>query len=221
MKTFEKAMALGLAATVFLTGCAALARECRSISGQVLRLHILANSDSEEDQALKLRVRDRILTDYSAAFSGGESIDQAKKAVAENLEAIRQTAREEVLAAGYDYQVTAALTNMDFDPRQYGSLTMPAGRYDALRIEIGSGEGQNWWCVMFPPLCIPAASPDGAEGYFTPQEEALLSTDHRLEPRFALVEWARGLGAPREGTALEESAGEAILRLEQDEGRGS
>lgn len=135
-----------------------------------LRLHILANSDSEDDQNLKLEVRDKLLEKYSTALSSAEEMDEAKESISLLLPDIERDAREWVRTAGYDYDVTASLGEEWYDTREYGEYALPAGRYTSLRIIIGEGGGRNWWCVMYPPLCTEIAterapSDDALYGY--------------------------------------------------------
>lgn len=130
---------------------------CEDISNKVLRLHIIANSDSFEDQNLKLKVRDRILRDFKFETSGIKTVNEAEIFAEENIDTIKSIAQDEVFNNGFDYPVNAELVNMYFNTRIYTDVTLPAGNYDALRITIGEARGKNWWCVMFPPMCIPSA----------------------------------------------------------------
>ncbi len=139
---------------LFLGATSVYARNARyEIAKNVLRLHIIANSDGEKDQALKLRVRDRILEEYKDELSGNESIEQTRCMIYGNLANIKQTAEKEVALAGYDYTVNVYLAKDYFPTKKYADITLPAGKYEALRVEIGNAQGHNWWCVMFPPLC--------------------------------------------------------------------
>jgi stage II sporulation protein R len=156
----EKAILCGFIIVViatFSSGFSAFANSCDEIRGKVFRLHILANSDSSEDQALKLKVRDRILSASSEIFTSSGDKAQALLVVKNNLDKIESIAQDEVNKQGYIYPVKATVVNMYFTTRTYGSVTLPAGDYDALRITIGKAEGHNWWCVLFPPLCLPSA----------------------------------------------------------------
>jgi stage II sporulation protein R len=139
------------------TSFTVFAQQCDDIRDKVFRLHILANSDSAADQALKLKVRDQILAVSGDLFATTGDKAQAEETVKENLSRITQIAQQEVQQEGYTYQVTAHVVNMYFTTRTYGNVTLPAGYYDALRIEIGAAKGHNWWCVLFPPLCLPSA----------------------------------------------------------------
>lgn len=155
-KLLEKSLCLALVLTVLMsfTGFAA---GCEDIPNRVLRLHVLANSDSAEDQALKLKVRDRVLAESAAVLGSASSRAEAEERAARALPRLREAAADEVKRQGYDYPVGVELTNMYFTTRQYGDVTLPAGSYDALRVTVGSGRGHNWWCVIFPPMCLPAA----------------------------------------------------------------
>lgn len=160
-KKLEKAIIFGLVLTVsvaFISQFSQFSAQCDDIRSKVLRLHILANSDSSEDQALKIKVRDRILTASSELFKKSADKEEAEKNVRENLDKIKKVAEDEVKREGFDYAVNAELVNMYFTTRTYDNVTLPAGNYDAVRITIGKAAGHNWWCVLFPSLCIPAAS---------------------------------------------------------------
>lgn len=125
----------------------------RGLESKITRLHILANSDSSVDQWLKIRVRDAIIQSTDI-LEGGYSKDRIN---ADLLEEIENIACFTVKSSGFDYDVTAYFTNMYFDTRVYDGFAIPAGYYDAVRVEIGEGKGKNWWCVLFPPLCAPLA----------------------------------------------------------------
>ena len=140
-----------------LCSMASFSQQCQNIRESVLRLHVLANSDSQEDQALKLKVRDRILLESEHLMDHVSNRQEAKQIASQHLPELEAAAQDEIQKQGYDYPVEIRLENTYFNTRQYGSVTLPAGQYDALRVLIGSGEGHNWWCVMFPPMCLPAA----------------------------------------------------------------
>ncbi|MCD8110206.1 MAG: stage II sporulation protein R [Clostridiales bacterium] len=126
----------------------------QGISDKILRFHVLANSDSSEDQALKLKVRDEVGTCLSAMLSDAASMEESENIVLENLTEIEQLASEVIQEEGYDYDVTVSLENCRFPEKTYGIYTFPSGNYEALRVVIGDGEGQNWWCVLYPNLCF-------------------------------------------------------------------
>lgn len=183
------ALALGLVFTISVSSFSAFARDCDGIRKSVLRLHILANSDSDADQALKLAVRDKILALDSRMFEGAQSLSEAKEAALQQLELVRAAALEEIRSQGYDYNVSVELANMYFSTREYDAFTLPAGYYDALRVTIGSGKGHNWWCVLYPPLCLPAAESGKELGdVLTDEELAIVEGKNEYRFRFALVE---------------------------------
>ncbi len=154
----------GLLLAILLSSLMAFGGQCREVRGQVLRLHILANSDSQEDQTLKLQVRDAVLAAAGDLFAGAQKLEQAEQTAEEHLEIIREAAREEIRCRGYDYPVQVELVqDMYFETRTYDTATLPAGRYDAVRVTIGKAEGRNWWCVLFPPMCVEAAASGPAE----------------------------------------------------------
>lgn len=172
----------------------ALSAEAKEICNNTLRLHMLANSDSNEDQSLKLKLRDALLAEYSTALAWSGGIDQAVEATAEKLPEIEAFLEQKALELGYAYPIKASLVGMHFDTRVYSDqVTMPAGYYQALRITIGEGKGQNWWCVMYPPLCIPAATPQDAK---TIEDKiAHLNSNTKFIPKFAIIELTQELGS--------------------------
>lgn len=162
--------------------------QCEEISEKVLRLHILADSDSEEDQQLKLKVRDAILEESESLFSTSQNKADAMKIIVKNKERIERLAKETLQANGCTDSVTAELTEVYFNTRTYGEITMPAGYYDALQVKIGSGEGKNWWCVLFPAMCVPSATSVQMEDVLTAEEMNVLEEDG-YAVRFKIVEW--------------------------------
>lgn len=194
MKKIEISVLIGLVMTILIGSITTFATDCSQIREDVLRLHILANSDTDEDQALKLKVRDRILSESSELFENPTTLEEAKSSVIDHIEKVRQTAQDEVYANGYDYQVNAEIVNMYFTTRQYETFTLPAGMYDAVRITIGEAKGHNWWCVLYPPLCLPAAQPEEEiEQALTEEEADLVTRNPQYEVRFAVVEWFEDL----------------------------
>ena len=132
--------------------------QCGNISNDVFRLHILANSDSEYDQSVKLKIRDRVLEYSKSLFESAKSKEEAESLISQNLDNITRVAQNELQNLGCGQNVKAEIKKMYFTTRYYDSYTLPSGMYDALRITIGSGKGHNWWCVMYPSICISAAS---------------------------------------------------------------
>lgn len=156
-----------------------LQEEQTQLAGQMIRLHVIANSDTEGDQALKLAVRDRILEQAQQIYPGCTSRAQAEERLRQNLSVLEQAGEAVIEEQGYSYSVHAELTECWFPTKEYGSFALPAGEYTALRVVIGEGEGQNWWCVAFPPLCVGAASQTVEEaleaGYFTDRQVRLMT----------------------------------------------
>lgn len=154
----QAALLIGFITAVFCEGICAYAESRRGITEDVFRLHVIANSDSDEDQALKLRVRNAVLEASADIFGGAVSAADAKRLSEENLQLFEAAAAAEIAASGYDYPVRCEVGTVHFDRRVYGSAELPEGDYSALRVIIGEGEGKNWWCVMFPALCLPAVT---------------------------------------------------------------
>lgn len=189
MKLFEKSLCLALILTVLFsfTGFAA---SCEDIPNRVLRLHVLANSDSDKDQALKLKVRDRVLKVSAGMLDNITDKSQAEDQVKARLPQIKAAAEDEVKKQGYRYPVDVELTNMYFTTRQYDTVTLPAGQYDALRITIGSGRGHNWWCVIFPPMCLPAAEkPEELNDVLNRNQLQIVEGKGDFEVKFLTLEW--------------------------------
>ena len=177
LKRWELALMLGVLCALVLGVW--LSREQQELADSVIRLHVIANSDSSGDQALKLAVRDQVLAQAEDLYPEGASLEEAQKALEGHLAALAAAGRAVVEEQGYDYPVTAPITPCWFPTQEYEDFALPAGEYTALRIVIGEGEGRNWWCVAFPPLCLGAASETVEEaaqaGYFT-QDQARLIT---------------------------------------------
>lgn len=160
--------------------CTALWAEATQVrlASQVIRLHVLANSDSEKDQALKLEVRDRVLETTSALLAGETEPQAAAVLLDQHLDDIAQTAAQEISAQGHDDRVEVRLEQTWFPTRQYQGISLPAGNYLALRVLIGAAEGHNWWCVVFPNLCLPAVSERALEAStLTPGQISLLQEE--------------------------------------------
>ena len=187
MKSFVTGFLSILLAAIII---AALPTEADAeIYTDTLRLHILAASDSEEDQALKLAVRDAILAEFSDRLSGASGIGEAKEVTESLLAEIESRAEAVVTEAGCSYAVTASLSEEWYDTREYGDFTMPRGIYSSLIIRIGEGQGRNWWCVMYPPMCLDLATDapsDDWVGGYTGEELSLISGKYRI--KFKLLE---------------------------------
>ncbi len=124
------------------------------ISGKLIRFHVIANSDSEKDQNLKLKVRDKVLEYVQPLLKDSKNIEESREILNRENEKVLEIAREVIKENGYDYSVESTLDKENFPVKTYGNITLPQGEYEAYRIIIGTGEGQNWWCVMFPPICF-------------------------------------------------------------------
>ena len=156
-----------------------------------VRLHILANSDSEEDQELKLMIRDRLLTEYAVGLSSCRSAVEAEKVASSMLRQIEKDVEGWIAEFGYDYTAEVTLTTEWYERREYDDFTLPAGRYVSLRVIIGGGEGKNWWCVMYPPLCMEIATEnapadDGLIDYS--KEEILLIKGGKYNVKLKILE---------------------------------
>ena len=152
------------------------------ISNSVFRLHVLANSDSKEDQELKLKVRDALLKYMNSICSNCNSKESAISIVTKNKEIFEKIANKTIQDEGYTYTVKVNIGSYNFPTKHYGDISLPAGYYDALRIEIGEAKGHNWWCVMFPPLCFV----DASSGIVPEESKELLNNNLSVE-EFALV----------------------------------
>ncbi len=162
--------------------------KCEGISNKILRLHIIANSDTREDQELKLKVRDRVLNDFGYELQNVKDIMCAENIAMENLEKIKIIAQDEITKNGFDYCVNTEIVNMHFNTRSYENITLPAGNYNALRITIGKACGKNWWCVMFPPLCLPACSSDMCLNDVLNDSECSVVSSCNYEIEFKIIE---------------------------------
>lgn len=170
-KERRKKIIAAVAACLFIVVwslCVYSEMEFRSISKEVLRLHVLANSNSEADQALKLKVRDRVLMVSEELLADCKTQAEAKSCIAEHTDVLSQAAATCIGEEGYDYPVSVRLEEVYFPTRNYEGGSLPAGVYQALRVEIGAAAGKNWWCVLFPKLCfvnaqVPEDVPDSTE----------------------------------------------------------
>ena len=187
MKLIEKCLLFGFFCAV-LFSMLGFTAQCESIPDKVFRLHVLANSDSAEDQALKLRVRDRILEESAGLMDGVSTREEAEAAAAQSLPRLQAAAEDEIRQAGYGYSVQAEITHMYFPTIRISIVTLPAGEYDALRISIGEAKGKNWWCVLFPALCLPVAE-NGAQLSDVLSSSQLDVVQGNYEIRFKAVEW--------------------------------
>lgn len=201
LKLVEIALLIGLA--VFLASGGLALRAQDQLSERVVRLHVLANSDGEKDQGLKLKVRDRVLARATELLTQARDRGEAETLLRSALPELEELAARELRANGCDYPVRAELTDTEFPTREYDGFTLPAGEYLALRVVIGQGAGRNWWCVVFPPLCT-AASADVptaalAAGLTEDQVRLITEEDRGYVLKFKAVEWWEELRARLEG----------------------
>lgn len=147
-----------LVGLLFLSLCSGLVADKMQLQKDLIRLHVVANSDSDEDQAIKLQVRDTVTAALEPVMENMESKEQAYQYICENLAIIEEAANKKLQELGVLDRATVTLKREKFDVRHYDTFSLPAGIYDSLRVEIGEGSGRNWWCVVFPSLCLPAAS---------------------------------------------------------------
>lgn len=147
----------GILISFAMTGCIVNAKKDdmqKELARQVLRFHVLANSDSEEDQNLKMQVKEAVIHYMQEEIPHSDSLEETKRWSQNHLAEIESVATEVIEKEGYSYQVKVELTTSDFPDKTYGDITFPSGTYEALRIEIGDAKGQNWWCVLYPNLCF-------------------------------------------------------------------
>lgn len=147
----------GILISLLVTGIVVNTKQSRmqqNLAKEVFRFHVLANSDSEEDQALKMQVKEAVIAYMKEEIPSSDSVEMTKEWAKSHLDAIVNLAEAVLLEEGYAYEVTAEVTTCDFPEKTYGDITFPPGEYEALRIEIGEAKGQNWWCVLYPNLCF-------------------------------------------------------------------
>ena len=183
-------LAFGLALTV---GVWANASEA-ALAGRVLRLHVVANSDSQADQARKLLVRDAVLAEASRLLDGAADRQAAEQALAPRLDELAQAGADALARTGNHDRVAVTLADQWFPTKEYDGFSLPAGRYRALRVTIGAGEGRNWWCVVFPPLCLASVAEESvetaAQGALSEDQVALITgQDGGYVLKFRLIEW--------------------------------
>ena len=168
-----------------------------NLSNSVLRLHVIANSDTVEDQLLKYKVRDNIINYMNSISENITSKEDAFKLVEENKDKFIQIAKHTILDNGFDYDININFSNFYFPTKSYGDITFPAGNYDAIKIEIGEAKGQNWWCVMFPPLCfvdvtsgiVPEESKDIIKDNLSTEEYSIISSGNSNNSENSIVKF--------------------------------
>ena len=170
-----------------------------NLSDSVFRLHVLANSDSEEDQNLKYIVRDALIEYMDTLSENCSSKEEVIEIANSHIEDFKQIAENTIKEQGYYYQVTIEIGNFEFPTKTYGDISFPAGYYDALRVKIGEAKGQNWWCVMFPPLCfvdvttgvVPEESKEDLQSNLSDEEYQIISDTENsdIQLKFKLIEY--------------------------------
>ncbi|MBD5112577.1 MAG: stage II sporulation protein R [Ruminococcaceae bacterium] len=169
------------------------ANRCGDVTKEVLRLHIPANSDSEEDQQIKLSLRDFVLERFGGELSDCGTLEIAERRAEELIPEIERECTEFLLDNGFSYGAKAELTTMYFTTREYDRLILPAGEYRALRITLGSGEGHNWWCVIFPQLCLPAVSEPISADENAENVLDAFGKPQKITVKFAVFEWFQSI----------------------------
>lgn len=159
-----------------------------NISEEVFRLHILANSDRDDDQQLKLKVRDSVLKESEQLFKESGSLEETINICKNNIGIFQKAAEKCIKENGYDYPVKVYVDKEYFNTREYDTITLPSGIYNALKIEIGEGSGRNWWCVMFPAICLSSATEEELDDYLSDEEMEIVNSDSKYEVRFKIVE---------------------------------
>lgn len=175
----------------------------RAIAEQIIRLHVIANSDSEEDQAVKLKVKETIITYLRGEMMDAHTVEEARQTIRAHLPEVEEIAREKLLEEGYTYEVSASLEDCYFPVKEYGDMTFPAGEYEALRVKLGKSSGRNWWCVMYPTLCfvdstyqvVPESSKEKLKESLTEEEyDSLLDGGENISYGCKIWDWLCGLG---------------------------
>ncbi len=165
---------------------------CSELKDNILRIHIIANSDSDADQQLKLKVRDALLELGSSELCEAENIDDAIIAANASINALEDTAKKVIKDNGFDYNVSVGIEKKYFGTREYDDFTLPAGEYEALCVKIGKAEGKNWWCVMYPAVCIPAATAD-LRNVVSEDAENIANNPKKYVIKFKTVEIFEGI----------------------------
>lgn len=173
--------------------------ECGALRSSFLRLHVIANSDSEADQAVKLAVRDAVLREGRTLFDGSVTAETARARIEPHIAELERAAEEVVRAHGKTDRVCITVGQAYFPARTYDGYTLPAGVYEAVRVVVGDGGGRNWWCVMFPPLCLPAAGRLEPDDLLTKEQTDILKEPEHYTVKLKLVEWVEALKQKLDG----------------------
>lgn len=168
----------------------AFSGQCDEIRSKMLRMHVIANSDSEADQNLKLKVRNAVLEAGKEVFDGSVTASDAKERIIPQIDKLESAALDVIESEGYSYDVKITVSDEYFPTRTYdNSVTLPAGVYTAVKVVIGEGKGHNWWCVMFPPMCLPAADAEcSIDDVLTEEESRIVKGGDKYKIKFKIVE---------------------------------
>ena len=170
----------------------------KDIAGKIIRFHVLANSDSDEDQALKLKVKENVVKYITPLLENSEDINETREILSKIRQEIINIAEETIKNEGYEYDVTAKITYCYFPTKAYGDIVLPPGEYEAFEIEIGEARGKNWWCILYPPLCfvdvthgvVPDSSKQMLKNVLDEDEyEAVTNVEDNVGYRFKVLEW--------------------------------
>lgn len=190
MKKLTLAMLISLVLCGF-TSIFANFGEVDTMTGKLIRLHVIANSDSAADQELKLQVRDRILETSGSFFYEADCKDDAMRMIEENLSKICAAAESEIAENGYNYSVNCTICKEEFSERRYDDFTLPAGEYDSLCVRIGEADGRNWWCVCYPNLCVGTAMKVDDCDAFTEGELTIIKQPEKVRYKLWCFEFVR------------------------------
>lgn len=187
-KALRFSLLFGLVCSVFIS-MAQFNAACDQLRSNVLRLHIIANSDSDEDQALKLKIRDEILKNSGGIFENADNVESAITLAEGSLKEFEEIANRVAAENGFGYKARAKLGDSYFETREYEDFTLPAGNYQSLIITLGEGGGKNWWCVIYPEVCIPAAAQNASLSDSVADEGVRIAEEpQRYVMRFKTVE---------------------------------
>lgn len=190
-KLIKISLILGLVGALLYIGT--VISDKKQLSDGVLRLHVIANSDSQADQTVKLKVRDAVLEVVNGHLDPSMTKQQAREVLGGQLEELEEVANRVLRQEGMTDVATVTLGREEYPTREYETFTLPAGVYDSLKITIGSGQGKNWWCVVFPSLCLPAAGSDAADvavgAGFSDSLSGAITGRGGYQVRFFLLDW--------------------------------
>lgn len=198
MKRIVASLGIGLAITIIFSQFDIVKydyKQYTDLHENVLRLHVVANSDCNSDQEVKLEVKDKIVEMSSELFSNSQTIEQTKQIAQDSITQLTNVANGVIVENGYDYPVNISVKKLDFPTKQYDGFTMPSGVYTSLHVELGQAQGKNWWCVLYPSMCIPTAVQMGdsstgncVDEKFSDKQEDMLKQPKKYKVKFALFE---------------------------------